>query len=254
MADYPQLPAGSPLRTACKRRASNRLIVAVKLLVAMLFLLGLIYFDLQDSSMALVEWFDTQEASSLLFVPVMAIVVLLLLPGEPFTIGAGFVYGVVRGSLYVVVGTTLGATIAFLIARHLFGKSAKRYLANRVGLKSCADELGSQGWKIAFFCRLIPFFPSKLSNYFFGVTPMTLRSFVVGSSLGIIPYSLLNVYLGSIAGDVATLGRRGDRSPIEWGVYGIGFLVALGVVVYLTRVAVRAMHGYGDVDNAGGRS
>jgi uncharacterized membrane protein YdjX (TVP38/TMEM64 family) len=139
--------------------------------------------------------------------------------------------------------------LAFLIARHLFGERASRFVLRHARLQRVSEDLAPQGWKIVMLTRLVPFFPFKLSNYFFGLTPFSLRGFTGGTLLGIVPFSLHNVYLGSIAADIATLGTRNtDRTALEWGLYGAGFLVAVGVVIYLSRLARRALAGYTEED------
>lgn len=213
-------------------------VLFVAVLLGILILLGI-----DEQVLALLNWLDARGGwASALFVLIMALVVVLVLPGVLFTTGAGFVFGVVQGTVYVVLGTTLGATLAFLIARYLFGERAARFVKNNPRLNLINHELTPQGWKIVLLTRLVPFFPSKLANYFFGLTTFSLRGFVGGTLVGIIPLSINSVYLGSIAGDIATLGERSaGRTPLEWGLYGVGFLVAVGVVLYLNRLARRAL-------------
>ena len=222
--------------------------VAASILFVAALLAVLIYFDAHEQVLRLLEWFEAQGAwAPLLVILIMAGVVLLVLPGVLFTTGAGFVFGVVEGSLVVVLGTTLGATLAFLIARHLFGQRARAFVMSRAKLQVVSEELTPHGWKIVLLTRLIPFFPSKISNYFFGLTPFSLRGFVGGSLLGFIPYSVHNVYLGSIAADITTLGARNlDRTPLQWALYGVGFIAAVVAVIYLNRLARRALSRYTD--------
>lgn len=222
--------------------------IAASILFVAAILAVLVYFGAHEQILRLLEWFDDQGAwASLLFVLIMAAVVVLVLPGVLFTTGAGFVFGVVEGSIYVVTGTTLGATLAFLIARHLFGQRARRFVMARARLRLVSDELTPHGWKIVLLTRLIPFFPSKISNYFFGLTPFSLRGYVGGSLLGFIPFSVHNVYLGSIAADIGTLGERSvGRTPLEWAIYGAGFVATVVAVIYLNRLARRALDRYVD--------
>jgi len=118
----------------------------------------LVYFGVQEQVLQLLNWLDTQGIRALiLFTLAMTLAVVLLLPGLIFTTGAGFVFGVVKGSICVVLGTTLGATLAFLLARHLFGARAKRYVMARTKLNLVSDELTPQGWKIVMLTRLVPF-------------------------------------------------------------------------------------------------
>jgi uncharacterized membrane protein YdjX (TVP38/TMEM64 family) len=206
----------------------------------------LVYFDMHEQVLRLLRWFDEQGAwAAALFILVMAAVVVLLLPGVLFTTGAGFVFGVIEGTLYVVTGTLIGAVAAFLIARHLFGRRARRFVMERSRLRLLSDEATPHGWKIVLLTRMIPFFPSKISNYFFGLTPFSLRGYVGGSLLGFIPYSVHNVYLGSIAADLSTMGARDlGRSPLEWALYLTGFGCTVVAVVYLNRLARRALARY----------
>jgi uncharacterized membrane protein YdjX (TVP38/TMEM64 family) len=213
----------------------------------------LIYFDAQQQALLLLQWLDTMGIWALsLFTLIMALVVILLLPGVMFTVGAGFVFGVVEGSICVVLGTTLGSTIAFLLARYLLGSSARQYVLSHTKLKLFSEELTPHGWKIVMLSRLVPFFPFKLSNYFFGLTPFSLRGFVGGTMIGIIPFSVHNVYLGSIASDITTLGVRPlDRTPIEWALYIVGFLAVLSIALYLNRLARRALSKYTEQEENG---
>jgi uncharacterized membrane protein YdjX (TVP38/TMEM64 family) len=206
----------------------------------------LVYFGAHDQVLDLLLWFDGQGAwAALLFMLVMALVVVLLLPGVLLTTGAGFVFGVVEGSVYVILGTTLGAIMAFLIARYLFGERATRYVRTHARIRLVSDELTPHGWKIVLLTRLVPFFPSKLANYFFGLTRFSLRGFSAASLVGFIPFSVHNVYLGSIAADVATLGaRHAGRTPLQWMLYGAGFVVTLAAVAYISRLARRALARY----------
>jgi uncharacterized membrane protein YdjX (TVP38/TMEM64 family) len=192
------------------------------------------------------EWVEAQGLwAPLFFILIMVVAVVLLLPGLPLTTGAGFVFGLVEGSLYVVLGTTLGAVLAFVIARYFFGARARQFILSRARLHLVGEELKPHGWKIVLLLRLIPFFPSKLANYFLGLTPVRLSHYAFGSLVGFVPFSIHNVYLGSIAADISTLGVRDlGRTPLEWALYGGGFVATVIVIVYLNRLSQRALRRY----------
>src|SRR5690606_28895895 len=125
---------------------------------------------------------------------------------------------------YVVVGTTLGASIAFLIARYLFGKRAKEFVLKRSKVNSINEEMTKHDFKVVLLTRLIPFFPGKLSNYFFGLTDFRFGAYALATLIGLVPFSLHNVYLGSLISDLAELRAGGlTRSPVQWALYGFGF-------------------------------
>jgi uncharacterized membrane protein YdjX (TVP38/TMEM64 family) len=220
--------------------------IVISILFVALLVAVLVYFDAHEDVQRLLEWLDAQGIwGPGLFMLLMMIVVVFLLPGVMFTTGAGFVFGVVEGTVYVVIGTTLGAMLSFLVARHLLGERASRFVLRHAKLQLVTEELTSRGWKIVLLTRLVPFFPFKLSNYFFGMTRFTLRDFAAGTFVGIIPFSLHNAYLGSIAADISLAGARSaDRSALEWGLYGTGFLVTVGFIICLNRLARQALAGY----------
>lgn len=240
-------PSGDAIRIK-----SPLLAIAVSVLFVALLLAVMVYFDLHEHLVNVLRWIDARGAwAALLFILIMAVVVVLLLPGVLLTTGAGLVFGVVEGSVYVVLGTTLGATIAFLIARYLFGQRARSFVLSRAKLRLLSDEFTPQGGKIVLLTRLIPFFPSKVSNYFFGLTSFSLRGFVTGSLLGFIPFSVHNVYLGSIAVDISALAAGNlERSPLGWFVYAAGFVITVIAVLYFNHLARRALESYMGHDNS----
>lgn len=220
--------------------------LAVAAIVAVLF-----YFDVHEQLIEVLEWIDRQGAwAALLFVLIMAVAVVLLVPGILLTTGAGFVFGVVEGSIYVVAGTALGAALAFLIARYLFGERARAFVRTHDKMRLIDAEMARHDWKVVMLTRLIPFFPGKLSNYVFGLSSFGFRGFVLGTTIGLVPYSVHNVYLGSIAANLATLGQRElGRSPVEWVLYGGGFVMTVVAVIYLNRIARRALERYTQEDS-----
>ena len=228
-------------------------VIIISILFVVLGIALLMYFDVNEDVLRLLDWLDALGIwGPLLFIMIMMLVVVLVLPGVVFTAGAGFVFGVVEGTVCVVVGTTLGAALAFLIARYLFGERASQFVLRRARLRLVSEEFTPHGWMIVLLTRLVPFFPFKLSNYFFGLTQFSLRGFMGGTFVGIIPLSLHNVWLGSIAAGITVPGGHiAARSPFEWVLYGGGFFAVIGLVVYLNRLARRALARYTEEDVEG---
>jgi len=215
-----------------------------------LFVIGMLallfHFGLQHEIVELLRWIDSVKIwGPVVFVLIDMLVVIFLFPGVLFTLGAGFLFGVVKGSIYVVVATTLGAAISFLLARHLLGENATNFLRNHPRLSVINNALADEDWKIVLVTRLIPFFPFKLSNYFFGLTKFSLRGFILGTFLGIWPISITNVYIGSVTADLAMLGTSDNaRSGVEWLIYVGGLIIAIIGVVYISHLAQRALARY----------
>ena len=218
--------------------------IAAGILFVGLILVVLVYFDVHEQLVELLEWIDAQGATAgVYFILLMAAVVVLLLPGSLLTTGAGFVFGVIEGTVLVVAGTVIGASLAFLIARHLFSERASRFIVSRSNLQVVTDEMARHDLKVVMLTRLIPFFPSKISNYFFGLTKFTFKGFVLGSLIGFIPFSLHNVYLGSLTADLASLSQV-ERSPLQWAFYGLGFVATIVALLYFNKLARRALAAY----------
>lgn len=220
--------------------------IAAGIALVGLILLVLVYFDLHEQLVVLLEWIDAQGAmAGVYFILLMAAVVVLLLPGFFLTTGAGFVFGVLEGTVLVVAGTVIGASLAFLIARHLFGERASKFIVSRSNLQVVSDEMARHDLRIVMLTRLIPFFPGKISNYFFGLTKFTFKGFVLGSLIGFIPFSLHNVYLGSITADLASLSRgEVERSLLQWTLYGLGLVATIVALLYFNNLARRALAKY----------
>lgn len=199
----------------------------------------LLYFDAQTYVLRLFEWLETIGFwAAPVFIFIDMLVVVFLLPGIIFTFGAGFLFGVLKGSLYVIIGTTLGATLAFSAARHLFGERTAKYILRNPRLHLIHQKLSIKAWKIILLTRFLPFFPFKLSNYFFGLTQFSLRDFLLGTFFGIMPITITNVYLGSLAANLAALGSR--PAP-NWGIYGLGFCATVAVTLYFAHVAGKVL-------------
>ena len=81
-----------------------------------------------------------------------------------------------------------------------------------------------------------------LKGSLLGLTKVSFRDYFLASCVGMLPGTLIYVYLGSLAGDLALLGQAGQtRSPVEWTLYVVGLLATLAVTVYITRIARRAL-------------
>ncbi|MCK5923421.1 MAG: TVP38/TMEM64 family protein, partial [Methylococcales bacterium] len=112
-------------------------------------------------------------------------------------------------------------------------------------LMHVSSALLAHGWRLIAVLRMIPFFPFKLSNYVFGLVPVSFRDYVLGTFIGLWPITIFNVYLGSIAADLVSLGDAAiPRSPFQWFMYVAGFSVSIAALLYLTRLSQRILAEY----------
>jgi uncharacterized membrane protein YdjX (TVP38/TMEM64 family) len=163
-------------------------------------------------------------------------------PGFLLTLGAGTLFGVVTGAITVSIASTLGATAAFLIGRYFARDAIAARVARYPSFQAIDEAVAREGWKIVGLVRLSPVFPFNLVNYAFGLTRVSLRNYAIASWIGMMPGTLLYVYIGSLLGDIAALGAGSrTRSPAEWAFYALGLCATIAVTIYVTRVARRAL-------------
>jgi uncharacterized membrane protein YdjX (TVP38/TMEM64 family) len=206
---------------------------------AVLLVLLLTGFDVRTllrEALALIERLGPW--GPVLFIAAYVLATVLFLPGSVLTLGAGAVFGVAWGSVYVSIGSTLGATCAFLVGRHLARDWVSARIQDNPRFSAIDRAVAEQGWRIVGLTRLSPVFPFALLNYAFGLTRVSLKGYVLASWIGMMPGTVMYVYLGSLAHAGAT-GRQ--RTPAEWALYALGLVATLAVTVLLTRIARRAL-------------
>jgi len=218
-----------------------------KFLVLVLFVILLFavfqYFNVQELLRQSLDWIKNLGWIGVgLFAVIYILACVLLVPGAILTLGAGAIYGVIRGSVLVSLASTAGATAAFLVGRYLARDWVARKIEANPKFSAVDEAVGQEGWKIVGLTRLSPVFPFNLLNYFYGLTRVSLRHYVLASWIGMMPGTVMYVYLGSLAGSLATLGvEERARSPFEWTLYVIGLIATVTVTVYVTRIAKRTL-------------
>jgi uncharacterized membrane protein YdjX (TVP38/TMEM64 family) len=179
---------------------------------------------------------------AVLFVPLYALWVTLLLPGVWASMLAGALYGTALGSGLVFVGASLGALVVFLLGRGWLRGWARRRLAAAPKLQAVEQAVSREGLKLVLLTRLSPAFPFSLLNLAYGLSEVSLRDYTIGL-IGILPGTVLFCGLGALAGDVARFGEvlSGRADPLTWTVRLLGIAATVAVTVVITRVARRAL-------------
>ncbi|QKD83596.1 TVP38/TMEM64 family protein [Thermoleptolyngbya sichuanensis A183] len=188
----------------------------------------------------------------LAFILIYNLATLLFIPASLLTLGGGALYGIVWGTVYVLLASTLGAVFAFMIGRYVARGWICQWIQAHPQFQAIDAAIAQQGLKIVFLTRLSPLFPFNLLNYLFGITCVSLKDYVIGS-LGMIPGTFLYVYFGSLVGDVAALHMPLDMPldmPEEVSLsmrvaYGsvrlLGLFATIAVTVQITRIARRSL-------------
>jgi uncharacterized membrane protein YdjX (TVP38/TMEM64 family) len=205
-----------------------------------------------------IEWISSLGAlAPVAFIMIYIVACVLFVPGSVISLGAGALFGVVWGSIYVAVGATIGATAAFLIGRYLAREWVARKLEGNATFKAIDAAVGREGWKIVGLTRLSPVFPFNLLNYAYGLTAVSLRDYVIATGAGILPGTVMYVYIGSLAGSLT--GADAANAPptaARWVLNLAGLAATAAVVLYTARIARRALveHTRDEAGKAAGAS
>jgi uncharacterized membrane protein YdjX (TVP38/TMEM64 family) len=179
----------------------------------------------------------------LVFIAGYAVAAVAFVPGSLMTLAAGAIFGIPRGVAYVFIGAVLGSSAAFLISRNLARNFIERKIADYPRFAAIDKAVSAQGLKLVFLLRLSPAFPFNLLNYALGLTKVSFRDYAI-ASVGMIPGTLLYVYYGKVAGDVAALagGASLEKGTGYYAVLVLGLLATLAVTMLVTRTARRALN------------
>ncbi|GAB1724782.1 MAG: TVP38/TMEM64 family protein [Nitrospira sp. CR1.1] len=200
---------------------------------------GFVYFDLgrylslealkanRDQLLAFTE--ANYSTAVAMYVLAYCTVVGLSLPGGAImTLAGGFLFGSMLGTLYVNVGATVGATLAFLVARYLLRDWVEQQFGSRLG--AIQDGFARNAFSYLLTLRLIPLFPFFLVNMVSGLTRVNVGTYVAATSLGIIPGSFVFAYAGRQLGTINSL--KEIVSPNVLTAFTLLGLLALVPILY----------------------
>ncbi len=176
---------------------------------------------------------------------------ILFLPGSVLTLGAGFLFKLALGIITVSIGSTLGACAAFIVGRTVARKWVSEKIGGNKKFAAIDKAVGQQGFKIVLLTRLSPVLPFNLLNYAFGLTKVSFWQYALGSWIGMLPGTVMYVYLGAglrslaaiAAGEVET-GRAGRIF------FWFGMAATAAVTIFVTRIARRALRQ--EISDTGG--
>ncbi len=121
----------------------------------------------------------------------------LFMPGAPTTLLAGSLLGNFNGVTATLIGSYIGSALTFFVSRYLFRDWVeKKFLPKYPKIREYEELLFTNGFKTVLFLRLVPLFPFNALNYILGVTRVTFKEFFFGTLIGIVPGTIIYVYLG----------------------------------------------------------
>lgn len=211
------------------RKKSWKPLVILSLLaaaVAIVQLSGVTQYLQQDRLQAAIGSYGALAPA--IYILVYALAPVLFLPGLPITIVGGILFGPFWGVVYTIVGSTTGASLAFLVARYVARDWVAAKLTNPKWAK-LDSEVAEHGWKVVAFTRLIPAFPFNLLNYAFGLTNISFAQYAVATFICMLPACIAFIVFSSSLLSLA----RGSVSPTA--LIGVGLIAAVSLLPVLYR-------------------
>jgi uncharacterized membrane protein YdjX (TVP38/TMEM64 family) len=200
--------------------------IRILLAIALLIAIGIVFYHREqidaDTIRLSIESYGL--AAPLIFILLYALATVAFFPGAVLTLIGGAVFGPVLGTLYNLVGATIGATLAFLIARYLAGN----WVTQRSGkaLQEFQQGVEREGWRFVAFVRLVPLFPFNLLNYALGLTRISLTAYILASFVFMFPGAITYTYLGYTGSELVT----GGEGVIQKLIIAFSLLAAAGFV------------------------
>jgi uncharacterized membrane protein YdjX (TVP38/TMEM64 family) len=214
-----------------------KIFVLIVVLTALVFLVR---------ALPVAEWLETFKnwvqgvgpIGYVLYILVYVVCCILVIPALALTLGAGAIFGFAGGAIVNLIGATLGATAAFLLARGVLRHRVERMTSGSAKFAALDRAITREGTKIMWLVRLSGFPPFTWVNYAFGLTGIHLTPFLVTTFFGIIPGTIAFTYAG--AAGAAALSGSGNRVLLIVTAAG-----ALLVSVFIARIATQAIRKAG---------
>jgi uncharacterized membrane protein YdjX (TVP38/TMEM64 family) len=233
-----------PDESPAKQGRGRKILISAIAIIAVAAVIMLSrHVDFQSLLRQGLTWVESLGPAGIaVFIAIYVIACVLLIPGSILTLGAGALFGVAKGTIAVSIGSTLGATAAFLIGRYFARSWVSKKIDSNKTFAAIDSAVADDGWKLVGLIRLSPIFPFNLLNYAFGLTRVKLSHYFLASWAGMLPATILYVYIGSLATDIATVGTTEQaKTPMQWVLSAVGLIATVAVTIFITRIARKAL-------------
>ena len=176
----------------------------------------------------------------------------LMIPGSALTLASGAIFGPIVGTMVTVVGSNIGANIAFVLSRTILRERVLRWVEDYPGFIGVSDAVGQGGIKIILLLRLSPVLPFTVINYLLGLTSITHWKYFWGTIIGMLPGTIAFVYFGSLPKLLSSADPKANALKLL--IQTVGVIATVLAVILITKVSktslARAMdHKTGALDN-----
>jgi len=242
---------GTPEGTG-ESRGGARLAKTLKIVGALIVVGLLVYFGRQATPYVkqFTAWVDSLGVwAPAVFIVGYIVATVGFVPGSILTLAAGAIFGLLWGTIYVFIGASIGACLAFLVSRYLARGWVETKLEGQPRFKAIDRAVGKDGGKIVALLRLAPVFPFNLLNYALGLTNVRFAHYAL-ACFAMIPGTLLYVYYGHLAGSLAQATGGGERQQTvwDWVILGVGLIAVIAVTWIITKKAKQALEQQTDID------
>jgi uncharacterized membrane protein YdjX (TVP38/TMEM64 family) len=226
-----------------KRRALTLLLALAALMIAVWFL------PAREWLIQLTDWAQAHPRIAWAgFILAYILAAVFMVPGSILTLAAGVLFGVALGVALVSLASTLGACCAFLVGRFLARDWVESRLEAKPRFRALDRAVARRGWLIVLLARLSVVIPYNLLNYALGLTNVRFGAYLFGTLVGMMPAIFLYVYLGSVAGSLASLDQAGAEM-VPQSLFIAGLVVTAVLIVVIARLTTRALRS--ELDRGG---
>lgn len=192
---------------------------------------------------ALLAWAAAQRATAAVpFLLFYSLAAIILVPDSLLMIAAGAIFGLARGIVLVSLGSTLAAAVVFFLGRSLAREWIRRRAEHWPKFRALNRAIERHGFWVVFLTRLSPVIPFGFLNYSYSVTAVRARDYLLATWLGMLPSTLLYVYIGTAAVKLTELfSGRAPITPESGIVLWVGLALTATVIVLLTLLARREL-------------
>jgi uncharacterized membrane protein YdjX (TVP38/TMEM64 family) len=247
---HPQAETLAGQEPSAEKRRGSRVKTVLKLAAVLLVIAGL--FVLGRFAGPYVETFkDWVEGlgplAPIVFILGYIVATVAFLPGAILTAAGGAIFGLLWGTVYVFIGATVGACLAFLISRYFARGWVEKQVQGKPKFEAIDRAVGREGGKIVALLRLTPVVPFNLLNYALGLTRVRFWPYAL-ACFAMLPGTFLYVYLGYLAQQAASGAAAGEATLWKWVLRIVGLLATVAVTVLVTKRARKALAEQTEID------
>ncbi|EGC29310.1 hypothetical protein DICPUDRAFT_43022 [Dictyostelium purpureum] len=224
------------------------LILVLSITILILFILLFIpNSPVNRVTLSFMEWIKQipKGWGCILLTIIYAVSLVFCFPGTPINLAAGFLFGPYLGSVSTVLGCDIGAILAFFIGRNLTKDWTTSKMNENEKYSQINSAVSKNGLLIIFLLRLSPAIPFGICNYIFGATNVSFFNYWVGTTLGLLPFTILYTYLGSSFSDLSEVfnDSLSDEEKSRKRFYGLmGITFSFILIVAITIITKRALN------------